>query len=218
MFFILLCVFALLCYLLGSIPFSYLAGKLLKGIDLREHGSGNLGATNTYRMLGFKTALVVGILDALKGFSPVLLLPGLIISISNADVPEIVVGTHTIIVIRIILGMAVISGHVWTAFLGFKGGKGVTTAFGVFLAIAPIATAASLIVWMTILHFFSKVSVASMITAILFPAFLYLFRENLVESEKLLFFFSLAVALLVIFTHRSNILRLMRGEEKDIKE
>jgi glycerol-3-phosphate acyltransferase PlsY len=208
--------FAFVSYLLGSIPFSYLAGKLFKGIDLREHGSGNLGATNTYRMLGLGAALLVGILDALKAYLPVLFFPGLILSYSQTPATEIIFGTKISIVIKMILGVCAISGHVWTLFLGFKGGKGVTTAFGVFLAITPLATAISLGVWILVLSITRRVSLASITTAILFPLFLVLLRKNLFDSEMILFIFSLIVTVLVIFTHRSNISRLLRGEEKKI--
>jgi glycerol-3-phosphate acyltransferase PlsY len=208
--------FALVSYVMGSIPFSFLAGKLFKGIDLREHGSGNLGATNTYRMLGFGAAFVVGILDALKAFLPVLLFPGLILSLSGAPVPEIIAGTRIQIIIKMILGVCVISGHIWTIFMRFKGGKGVTTAFGVFLAIAPLATATSLAIWILVLYFTRRVSLASIASAVLFPLFLVFLRKNLFDSELILFIFSLMVTVLVIFTHRSNISRLLRGEEKKI--
>jgi len=208
--------FALVSYLMGSIPFSFLAGKLFKGIDLREHGSGNLGATNTYRTLGFGAALLVGILDALKAFLPVLLFPGLILSLSQAAVPEILAGTQIQIIIKMTLGVCVISGHIWTIFMKFKGGKGVTTAFGVFLAIAPVATAISLAIWILVLYFTRKVSLASITTAVLFPLFLVLLRKDLFGSELILFIFSLMITVLVIFTHRSNITRLLRGEEKKI--
>jgi glycerol-3-phosphate acyltransferase PlsY len=209
-------IFALVSYVLGSIPFSYIAGRLLKGIDLREHGSGNLGATNTYRLLGIRIALTVGILDALKGFIPVILFPGLVLSLSRSLPPPMIIGTETVLILKIFFGLCGISGHIWTLFLGFKGGKGVTTAFGVFMAIAPFATLASLLTWALVLHLSKTVSVSSIATAVLFPIFLLLFRNKLLESELLLFIFSLTVSALVIYTHRSNIARLLKGEEKKI--
>jgi glycerol-3-phosphate acyltransferase PlsY len=211
-----LVLFALLSYILGSIPFSYLAGKIIKGIDLRQYGSGNLGATNTYRMLGFGAALTVGILDAVKALFPVLLFPGLIFELSGTTGPADLAGTETIIVVKMIIGLCAIAGHIWTVFLGFRGGKGVTTAFGVFLGIAPVATAFALLVWIVILSVSKKVSLASVSAAVLYPIFLLVFREGLLESEMILFLFSLIIAILVVYTHKSNLLRLFRGEEKNI--
>jgi len=211
-----LVVFSLVSYLMGSVPFSFIAGKLFKGIDLRELGSGNLGATNTYRMLGLGTALLVGIMDASKAFLPVLFFPGIVLSLSQTPGSDMIAGTQTLIVLKMALGLCVISGHIWTVFLKFKGGKGVTTAFGVFLAIAPLASSVSLLIWILILYISKTVSLASVTTAVLFPVFLLLFRKNLLGSEFMLFVFSLAVAILVIYTHRSNIKRLLKAEEKSI--
>ncbi len=208
--------FGVASYLLGSIPFSYLAGKLLSGIDLREHGSGNLGATNTYRILGFRVALTVGILDTVKGFLPVLLFPNLSLSLSHTQIPPTLLGTDTLIVIKMFFGFCAIAGHLWTVFLGFRGGKGVTTAFGVFLAIAPLASSTSFATWIAVLWLTETVSVASITTAALFPVYLYLFRGDILGTELLLFIFAIVIAVLVIIRHRSNIARLLKGEEKHI--
>lgn len=210
--------FSLVAYVMGSIPFSYLAGRLLKGIDLRQHGSGNLGATNTYRTLGLWPAFAVGILDALKGFLPVYFFPALVLSGRGGQDLTLILGTDPGMVLMLFIGLASIAGHVWTVFLGFRGGKGVTTAFGAFLAIAPLATSAALAVWLVVLGLGRKVSVASLSAAVCYPLFLFAMRDNLLESELLLLLCAVIVSLLVVYTHRSNIARLLRGEEKDINE
>ena len=212
--------FAGISYLLGSIPFSYLAGRILKGVDLRQHGSGNLGATNTYRMLGFWPAFIVGLLDAAKGFLPVHFFPALVLAGAHlyGQNHSLVMGTKLEMVLMIAMALASIAGHVWTLFLGFRGGKGVTTAFGAFVAIAPLATSAALLVWIIVLALGRKVSMASLSAAVAYPIFLLLLKKDLLKSELLLFCFSLVVCALVVYTHRANIARLIRGEEKDIKE
>jgi glycerol-3-phosphate acyltransferase PlsY len=210
--------FAAIAYVMGSIPFSFIAGKLLRGIDLREHGSGNLGATNTYRMLGLGPALGVGVLDAVKGFIPVLLFPGLVASLQREQGLTAVFGTDPDMVLELVFALSAIAGHIWTLFLGFRGGKGVTTAFGAFLAIAPVATLVSLASWGLVLLLSRTVSIASITTAVLFPIYLLIFRQEVFSTERLLLLVSLAVSGLVVYTHRSNIVRILRGEEKKIKE
>ena len=144
----------LIAYLAGSIPFAYLAGKLFKGIDLREHGSGNLGATNVFRVMGWKIASVVMLLDMAKGALPVLLLPPKVAPINP-------------VLWAIAFGVAAIVGHVKSIFLLWKGGgKGVSTAGGVFLALAPIPSLISLSVWGLVLWLSGYVSLASLSSAV----------------------------------------------------
>lgn len=186
-----------IAYLLGSIPFAYLAGRA-RGVDLRQHGSGNLGATNAVRVLGLGTGIMVYVLDTLKGFLPVYLLAPLLI-VARPDLWAIAIG------------VAAIAGHVRPVYLGFhKGGKGVATAGGVFLALAPLATAAGLAVWALIFLPTGYVSLASIVTAVLFP-FAVLATGSPVRSA--LFVVAVIVAAFVVWTHRANIARLRRGEE-----
>ena len=184
-------------YLLGSIPFAYLAGRA-RGIDLRQHGSGNLGATNAVRVLGVTTGVVVYLLDTLKGFLPVFVLVPMLI----ANRPDLW---------AIAIGVAAIAGHVRPVYLGFqKGGKGMATAGGVFLALAPLATALGLAVWVLVFLPSGYVSLASIVAAVLFP-FAILATGTPVRSA--LFAVAVLTAVFVVWMHRSNIARLRRGEE-----
>jgi glycerol-3-phosphate acyltransferase PlsY len=184
-------------YLLGSIPSAYIAGKLLKGIDLRQHGSGNLGATNVYRVLGAKVAIAVLLFDTAKGTVPVWLFPNYV----PADQR---------VWWAIAFGVAAILGHVRSVFLGWKGGgKGVATAGGVFLALAPVAMLAALGAWIVVAVSTGYVSLASLTAATVLPIALVVtkgIRSPLTALAAL-------VAAFVFWTHRANIGRLRRGEE-----
>jgi glycerol-3-phosphate acyltransferase PlsY len=187
----------LLGYVLGSIPFAYIAGKVTRGIDLRQHGSGNLGATNVYRTLGAKVASVVFVLDTLKGALPVL------------AVQRYAIGPH-LDLWAIAAGVAAIVGHARPIFLLWKGGgKGVATAGGVFLALAPIPTLASMAAFIVVVLLSGYVSVASLTAAVVLPVVLA--ATSGVRSP--LFVVSVAIAVFVFWTHRANIGRLRRGEE-----
>lgn len=189
----------LLSYLLGSIPSAYIAGRVLAAVDLREHGSGNLGATNVFRVLGVKAGVAVLIADTAKGAIPVWLLPG------TAGVPDSEIWA-------LAFGVAAILGHIRPVFLlwrGGGGGKGVATAGGVFLALAPLSMLASTAVWVVVLLVSGYVSLASLAAAVVLPASLLLLRG----PESRVFMVSVAIAAFVIWAHRANIGRLRRGEE-----
>ncbi len=184
-------------YAAGSIPFAYLAGAAC-GIDLRKQGSGNLGATNVFRVLGWKIGVLVFLADALKGALPVLFLPS---RISAPGDP---------IIWAIACGVAAILGHVRPLFLGFRrGGKGVATSAGVFFALAPLPMLISFAVFVAIVLASGYVSLGSLAAAILLPALLLATRG----TASPLFMVSVAVAAFVFWTHRANIGRLRRGEE-----
>lgn len=184
-------------YLLGSIPFAYLAGKLTRGIDLRQHGSGNLGATNVYRTLGAKIAAVVLALDTLKGALPVLAV------LRYA-------GGGPLLPWAIGAGIAAILGHARPLFLLWRGGgKGVATAGGVFLALAPVPTLVSMVTWGIVVFLTGYVSLASLAAAAALPVVL-LFTAG---PRSPLLAVSVLVAVFVFWTHRANIGRLRRGEE-----
>jgi len=187
----------LIAYLAGSIPFAYLAGRLFKGIDLREHGSGNLGATNVFRVMGWKIASVVMLLDMAKGALPVLLLP-----------PRFAPSQPVLWAIA--FGVAAIVGHVKPVFLLWKGGgKGVATAGGVFLALAPIPSLISIAVWALVLYLSGYVSLASLASAVTLTVAVAIMYG--VTSP-----IAIACAVITVFvfwTHRANIGRLRRGEE-----
>jgi len=181
-------------YFAGGIPTSYLAGRLGRGIDLREHGSRNLGATNVYRVLGWKYAIPVGVIDAVKGAVPVALVERW--SSGPAWLP-------------VAVGTAAVAGHVFSPYVRFKGGKGVATAAGVFLALAPLAIVISLGIWCGVLWLSGYVSVASIAAVGLFPLWARLTRPE----APFTFWASVVVALLIIVAHRSNIRRLLAGTE-----
>ena len=185
----------LLSYLLGSIPSSYVIGKMLHNIDLREHGSGNLGATNAFRVLGAKSAVPVISIDVLKGFVPIFLFPMLTS-----------VGFGWILA----FGAAAIFGHMFSVWVGFSGGKGMATAAGVFLGIAPWAVLAGLIIWCGVTFSSGYVSLGSLMTAFLLP-FLVAFTPH--RGGLTLVWFSVTIGAFVIWAHRSNIRRLLRGQE-----
>jgi glycerol-3-phosphate acyltransferase PlsY len=187
----------LIAYLAGSIPFAYLAGKLFKGIDLREHGSGNLGATNVFRVMGWKIASLVMVLDMAKGALPVLLLPPKFAP-TNTELWAIA------------FGVAAIVGHVRPVFLLWKGGgKGVATAGGVFLALAPVASLISITVFAIVVYLSGYVSLASLCSAVALTVAVVIMKG---ASSPI----AIACAVITVFvfwTHRANIGRLRRGEE-----
>jgi glycerol-3-phosphate acyltransferase PlsY len=186
----------LAAYVVGSIPAALIAGRLA-GVDLRNHGSGNLGATNVTRVLGWKVGLPVYLFDTAKGALPVLLLPAWLG----------VAGSH---LWALAYGVAAIVGHVRPLFLlGRAGGKGVATAGGVFLALAPVATLVSVVVFVATLAATGYVSLGSLLAAVALPAAL-LFTHG---PRSSVFLASVAVSLFVWWTHRANIGRLRRGEE-----
>jgi acyl phosphate:glycerol-3-phosphate acyltransferase len=188
-------------YLLGSIPAAYIAGRL-KGVDLRKHGSGNLGATNVIRVLGGKIGLIVFAFDMAKGATPVLLALRLL---PPAALPW---GSATIA--AIICGVAAIIGHVRPIYLRFgKGGKGVATAAGVFLALAPLQTLLTLVIFAVVLLTSGFVSLGSLTSALMLPLLLVI----TVGVRSPVFVMSVLVALFVFWTHRANITRLRSGEE-----
>ncbi|MBA2685680.1 MAG: glycerol-3-phosphate 1-O-acyltransferase PlsY [Gemmatimonadaceae bacterium] len=187
----------LIAYLAGSIPFAYIAGKLFKGIDLREHGSGNLGATNVFRVMGWKIASVVMLLDMAKGALPVSLLPARF-------------APRNPVLWAIAFGVAAILGHVKSVFLLWKGGgKGVATAGGVFLALAPIPSLISLSVWGIVLYLSGYVSLASLASAVT----LTIAVAVMVGPTSPIAITCALITAFVFWTHRANIGRLKRGEE-----
>lgn len=187
----------LISYLVGSIPTAFLAGKS-RGVDLRAHGSGNLGATNVARVLGTPTGVAVFVIDLLKGFLPVWILPRY-------------VGTMNPELWAVIFGAAAILGHVKPVFLGGKGGgKGVATASGVFLALSFVPLLIAQAVWALVFYFTRYVSLASLISAAFLPIAILTWWRDPVSP---VFLASLAVAVFVFWTHRANIGRLRRGEE-----
>ncbi len=193
----------IISYLIGSIPSAYIAGRVSKNIDIRKFGSGNVGATNAFRVLGKFWGIVVFICDFLKGFFCVGILPH-IFKISLE--PKFIT----------VLGISVILGHIYTIFLNFKGGKGVATGFGVLLGLGLYIPQFYLVllivlgVWMITFYFCEIVSLASILSALTLPlATFYLSKDY--------FIFTLIVGILIIWRHRSNIKRLLKKEELPVR-
>lgn len=182
-------------YLLGAFPTSYLVSRMFAGIDLREHGSGNLGATNLYRVLGWKYAIPVALVDIAKGIVPVLVFAP---QVSSSEL------------FAVACGVAAILGHVFSVFVRFKGGKGVATAAGVMLGLTPLALGVAAAVWGLVLLLTGYVSLGSIAAALVLPFAVYLIERP--TSPELVWVAGL-IALGVIVLHRRNIQRLLKGTE-----
>jgi glycerol-3-phosphate acyltransferase PlsY len=182
-------------YLIGAIPTSYVAARIFGGIDLRQHGSRNLGATNLYRVLGWRFALPVGLIDAAKGAIPVLVFAPLA---SDSEL------------FALVCGITAVVGHVYSVFVRFRGGKGVATAAGVMLALTPVALAVSLVVWVVLVYLTGYVSVGSIVSAAIFPLAVYLLEHPAMPE---ILWLDIGVAAGIIWLHRSNIQRLLNGTE-----
>ena len=181
-------------YLLGAIPSSYLLARWMAGVDLRGFGSRNLGATNLYRLLGWKAAIPAGLFDLAKGAVPVFLAAGV------PDAPQWW---------PLSIGVAAMLGHVYSPFVGFKGGKGVATAAGAFLALAPASIGVGAAVWLSVLLLSGYMSVASMTGAAAFAA-----ATPLLHPGRPVVAWAAAAAFaFIVFTHRSNVRRLRAGTE-----
>jgi acyl phosphate:glycerol-3-phosphate acyltransferase len=200
-------------YLVGSFPTSLVVTKLARGIDIRNHGSGNAGGTNVIRVLGWKAGVSVIAFDILKGYIATMVVTQLMtgpMPFANRTPFE------DITVIRIIAGCAAIIGHVWTVFGSFRGGKGIATAGGVLIGLATIEMAVALGVFSVVFLLSRYVSLGSISAAMAFPLAMF-FRHNLFHADlqgyHTLIFFSIGISLLLLFNHRSNIKRLLSGTE-----
>src|SRR3954468_24905648 len=194
----------ILAYLIGSIPTSVWVSRRFFGIDIRDYGSGNAGATNTYRVLGAKWGTLVMIVDMLKGIAATslyILLPHYMHD--EWDRTNLMVG----------LGLAAVVGHIFPLWAGFRGGKGVATLFGMIVAIQPLVAVCCVGVFMLVLYLTRFVSLSSILASVAFAVFiLYIFDAK----ETLYRGFAIAVALMVVLTHQKNITRLLRGSENKV--
>jgi acyl phosphate:glycerol-3-phosphate acyltransferase len=202
-----------LSYLVGSFPTALVIGKFFKGIDIRKEGSKNLGSTNAFRVLGWKMGLLVQAIDIAKGAIATLLISKLFygaLPFENRTPFE------DITVVQIIAGISAIIGHVWTVFAGFKGGKGINATAGMLLSLAPVDAGISIGIFVLVLIFSGYVSLGSIAAAFAFPSTMFI-RENIfdvqIDGYHTLIYFSIAVCVFLIYNHRANIVRLMRGEE-----
>jgi glycerol-3-phosphate acyltransferase PlsY len=206
-------IIVVLSYLVGSIPTSIILSKLSHGIDIRHHGSGNAGGTNVARTLGWKAGALVVALDILKGYAATMLVTKLMygpIPFNNNTPFE------DFTVIQIVAGCAAILGHIFTAFGGFRGGKGIATALGALVGVATVELLISVAVFILVFYISRYVSLGSIAAAVTFPLSMF-FRHNIFHGElqgyNTLIFFSIGIALLLVYTHRENIKRLLAGTE-----
>jgi len=189
-------------YLLGSIPTSVIMGRLLRGVDVRKHGSGNAGATNVFRVVGRIPGIAVLVLDIVKGVIPV-------VFFSKLFFPDVAGINVDLELYKILLGASVISGHVWSVFLRFKGGKGVATTAGVLMALSPKVLLFCVFIWVIIFVLSRTVSLASLAAIIFLPIAALLLHKSL----PLILFFAI-LCIMGTYKHIGNIRRLLRGEEK----
>jgi len=192
----------ILAYLIGSVPTSYIAGRLTKGIDIRQYGSGNVGATNTLRVLGKKMGATILLIDMAKGAFCVIVLPAIFFSNQlHISLP----------IFKAYIAAFVIFGHIWTIFLKFKGGKGVATTCGVFLSLSTIPAIIAILIWVLTVIISKYVSLSSLIMIISLPFLMLMFNQ-----PRAYLILSITLCVLISYTHRSNIKRLIFGQENKI--
>ncbi len=191
----------ILSFIVGSFPFGFWIPKLMRGLDIRTAGSGNIGTSNVFRVMGWTGGTAVLLLDILKGF-----------------LPTYIAYTFMGLNIALLTGLGAVLGHIFTPFLGFRGGKGVATGFGAFLAIAPLTVSLAFGIWLLVLFLFRYVSLASLTASLTVPLFLLAGRSmNLGEFSIQTFVLSLFIMMAIILRHLSNIKRLIQGEEIKIQ-
>tara|TARA_R110002072_G_scaffold302668_1_gene487164 strand:+ start:20640 stop:21263 length:624 start_codon:yes stop_codon:yes gene_type:complete len=194
-------IFGLLAYLFGSIPTAVWIGKAKYGIDVREHGSKNAGATNTFRVLGKKPGIIVLVIDIVKGFIAVML--PYIFNVGEW-------GSDHLIEVKLVCALLAVIGHVLPIFANFNGGKGVATSFGVIIAVHPFAAAIIVVVFLFVFLISNYVSLGAIIASASFPiSIIFIFKTTSLP----LIVFSLILSFAVIFAHRKNIVRLLQGNE-----
>ncbi|MBD3224723.1 MAG: glycerol-3-phosphate 1-O-acyltransferase PlsY [Caldithrix sp.] len=196
----------ILSYLIGSFPTAILTGKMLRKMDIRNYGSGNAGATNVFRVLGWRAGVSVLLIDMFKGFVPVFWIA-----------PRFAPQSDWIIYVQILAAVGAIAGHMWTLFAGFKGGKGVGTSAGVFLALATLPIAIALVSFVIVVALTRYVSLGSLLAAVIFIAVMALQKFVFhIDVPNVLFYLSVAVVLLIWIAHKSNIQRLISGSENKL--
>jgi acyl phosphate:glycerol-3-phosphate acyltransferase len=205
-----------LSYLVGSIPISIILTKLIKGVDIRNYGSGNAGGTNVSRVLGKKYGILVILLDAMKGVIAVILISRLYLG--SFPFPN-TTPFDDFTLVQIMAGIAAVIGHIWTIFAGFKGGKGIATGLGVLISIVTLDMLLGLGVFLGVMYISKYISLASISAAVSVPIIMVI-RENVfgvdIASYHTILPFVIGLALLVIYTHRANLERLLSGSENKI--
>ncbi len=194
-------------YLIGSIPTSIIAGKLLKGIDIREHGSGNAGATNVFRVLGPTAGAVVLFIDIMKGVIP---------TVWIAQLGSMGVDWQ-FVHLQILAGISAVFGHIWTIFAGFKGGKGVGTGAGMVIGLAPAAVGICMLVFAVTVGLTRYVSLGSILSSLALPIVVAIQKWGMgMDIQTPVIILTLFIPALIIYTHRANVQRLLKGEENKI--
>jgi acyl phosphate:glycerol-3-phosphate acyltransferase len=212
----LLSLIVVLSYLVGSIPTGIIVTKSIKGVDIRNYGSGNAGGTNVMRVLGWKYGLLVILLDALKGMVAVVIVARL----HYGSMPFVnATPFDDLTLIQIIAGISAVIGHIWTVFAGFKGGKGIATALGMLLILVTVDMLVAVGVFIFVVTISRYVSLGSILGAVAVPLTL-IIRENVfhvdIAGYNTILPFVILLALLVIFTHRKNVVRLINGNENKL--
>lgn len=210
---LLLAIIVILSYLVGSIPNSIIVSKMVKGIDIRQHGSGNAGGTNVMRVLGWRYGIFVIGLDAVKGVIAVLLIARL----HYGPLPfNNVSPFDDFTLVQIIAGVAAVIGHIWTVFAEFKGGKGIATALGMLMMLITFEMLIAIGVFLIVVTISKYISLGSLVAALSIPLSLIL-RENVLHDHingyNTILPFVIFLTLLVIFTHRKNLIRIFNGTE-----
>lgn len=205
-----------LSYLIGSIPNAIIISKLARGIDIREHGSGNAGGTNVFRVLGWKYGLLTILLDALKGTIAVVFISRL----HYGNIPfNNITPFDDFTLIQIFAGLAAVIGHIWTIFASFKGGKGIATALGFLISIITIDMLFAVLIFALIVYLFRYISLGSIMAAFSIPVIM-IVRENIfnvdITGYHTVLPFTIILAFLVLYTHRANVDRLLKGTENRI--
>lgn len=205
---------AIISYLIGSIPTAVIVSKRFFGFDIREKGSGNMGSTNAFRILGVKWGIIVQLVDLLKGAAAVFLVAHMF---GGGEMPFVNrTPFEDITVIKIIAGVCAVIGHVWSVFVNFRGGKGINTAVGMLIGVAPVEVGVIFLVFMLTVFASGYISLGSILAAIALPTTMAL-RYNLwhvnIQGYHTLIFFLIGLSLLVLYTHRTNIQRLLAGNE-----
>lgn len=212
----LLSLIILLSYLVGSIPNSLLITRLVSGIDIRKHGSGNAGGTNVWRVIGWKYGILVILLDALKGVLAVVLIARL--HYGNLPLTNMT-PFDDFTLVQIIAGVAAVFGHIWSVFADFKGGKGIATGLGILVTLVTIDILVALGIFFIVLLVSRYVSLGSMLAALSIPVTM-IIRENVfhvdIPGYHLLLPFMIGISLLVLYTHRKNIERILNGNENKV--
>ncbi len=212
----LLATIVILSYLIGAIPTSILITRWVKGVDIRNYGSGNAGGTNVFRVVGWKYGILTIILDALKGAIAVIFIARL----HYGNMPfENITPFDDFTLVQIIAGVSAVIGHIWTIFAGFRGGKGIATALGFMLTLCTVDMLLALVIFLIVVLATKYISLGSILAAVSVPVILVV-RENVfgvdIPGYNLILPFTIGVVGLLIFTHRKNVARLIKGTENKI--